>query len=50
MPDDDPGRIFIGGYSQGCIVALAALLKYKGDLPLGGVIGLSGLLMPNYIE
>jgi predicted esterase len=30
--------------SQGCEVALTTLLRYKGEEPLGGVIGLSGLL------
>ena len=39
----DPSRIFIGGFSQGCMVALAAFLKYSGPKRLGGVLGLSGM-------
>jgi len=35
-------KIFIGGFSEGATVSLAAFLKYKGEKPLGGVIGLSG--------
>lgn len=38
----DTSKIFIGGFSQGSAVSLAAFLKYKGEKPLGGVIGLSG--------
>jgi predicted esterase len=34
--------------SQGCEVALATLLRYKGNVPLAGVIGLSGILGHNY--
>ena len=40
--DKDTSRVFIGGFSQGCMTALAAFLRYKGITPLGGVIGLSG--------
>ena len=29
--DKDPARVFIGGFSQGCMVSLAAFLKYTGD-------------------
>ena len=43
LPDQDPSRVFIGGFSQGCMVSLAAYLKYAGSKPLGGVIGLSGI-------
>ena len=41
--DKDASRVFIGGFSQGCMVSLAAFLKYKGDKPFGGLIGLSGM-------
>jgi len=41
--DKDPRRVFLGGFSQGCLVALAAFLKLPKDTPLGGVFGLSGL-------
>ena len=27
---NDIGKVFIGGFSQGCMVSLAAFLKYKG--------------------
>lgn len=39
----DPSKIFIGGFAQGSVTALATFLKYKGDIPLGGVIALSGM-------
>ena len=39
----DTSRIFIGGFSQGCMVSIAAFLKYRGAQPLGGLIGLSGM-------
>lgn len=42
--DGSASKILIGGMSQGCEVALATLLRYKGPEPLGGVIGLSGIL------
>ena len=43
LPDQDPTKIFIGGFSQGCGVALAAYEMYQGTKPLGGVFGLSGM-------
>ena len=27
--DKDASRVFVGGFSQGCMVSLAAFLKYK---------------------
>lgn len=36
-------QIFVGGFSQGCAMALATFLHHKGCL--GGVVGLSGALM-----
>lgn len=36
--DKDPSRIFIGGTSQGGMIALATVLKYEGKKPLGGVV------------
>jgi len=42
--ENSASKILIGGMSQGCEVALATLLRYKGKEPLGGVIGLSGIL------
>ena len=41
--DRDPRRVFIGGFSQGCMVSLAAFLKYTGPEPFGGILGLSGM-------
>ena len=43
LPDQDVGRIIIGGFSDGCMVSLATLISWKGEKPLGGVVGLSGL-------
>lgn len=40
-------KIFIGGFSQGCCMALYVFMSFKESL--GGVIGLSGLLFP-FIE
>ena len=45
---DDPGRVFIGGSSQGTMVSIAAFLKYKGPKHLGGVIGLIGMQAFDY--
>ena len=45
---NDPGRIFIGGASQGTMVSIAAFLKYKGPKHLGGVIGLIGMQAFDY--
>ena len=33
-------KVFIGGFSQGCAIALATLINYPGVL--GGAMGLSG--------
>lgn len=38
----DSTKIFLGGFSQGCILALAIAMAYKNKL--GGVIGLSGFM------
>eukprot|EP01017_Pseudomicrothorax_dubius_P047696 TRINITY_DN8597_c0_g3_i3.p1 TRINITY_DN8597_c0_g3~~TRINITY_DN8597_c0_g3_i3.p1 ORF type:complete len:181 (+),score=44.41 TRINITY_DN8597_c0_g3_i3:277-819(+) len=35
-------RVFIGGFSQGCVMALHVGLSYSK--PLGGIVGLSGYL------
>ena len=42
---NDPSKIIIGGFSQGGIVSLATLLRYKGPKPLGGIIALSAINM-----
>ena len=43
LPDQDPSRIIIGGFSQGSIISLASLLRNKLDRPLGGVLALNGM-------
>ena len=43
FPDKDLSRIYIGGFSQGCMVSLAAFLMHQGPKQLGGVVGLSGM-------
>ena len=43
--DQDPSRIFIGGFSQGGSVSLAVLFRIYKDLSnLGGVISVTGPL------
>ena len=42
LPDKSFGRIFVGGFSQGCMVSLATLLSFTAG-QLGGVVGLSGM-------
>ena len=44
LPDRNSRRIFIGGFGEGCMVALAALIKNNLEFPIGGLIGLSGVL------
>jgi phospholipase/carboxylesterase len=34
-------QVFIGGFSQGCTIALTTYLRFTGG-PLGGVVGVSG--------
>ncbi len=41
---DDSKKIVIGGFSQGCAMALHVGLQF--DKPLGGIIGWSGYLFP----
>ena len=43
MPNKDPSRIFLGGFSQGSGITLAAYLMYKGQQPIGGFIGVGGI-------
>ena len=44
LPNRDSRRIFIGGFGEGCMVALAALFKNNLEFPIGGLIGLSGIM------
>ena len=46
----DPTKVFIGGFGEGAVTALAAFLKYKGDKPLGGIIVMSGLQQLDYTK
>jgi len=41
-------KLFIGGFSQGCILSLYCGLTFEQTL--GGIIGLSGFLLPNIEE
>ena len=41
--DKDSRRIFIGGESQGCVMSLAAFLRYNKTTPLGGLMGHIGV-------
>jgi len=43
FPDGSAGRVYIGGFSQGCMVSLAAYMMYQGPTALGGLIGCSGM-------
>lgn len=40
----DPSRLFIGGFAQGSITAMAAFLMNKYEVPIGGFIGICGFL------
>ena len=39
----DPTKVFLGGFSQGCCLALATFLTQL-KYPIGGVVGLSGMM------
>ena len=41
--DQNESRIYIAGFSQGCMITLAAYLMHKGPSPLGGIIGFGGV-------
>lgn len=42
----DMSKVIIGGFSQGCMVSLASLIRQRGNKALGGMIAFSGV--PNY--
>jgi len=48
----DASKVFIGGFSEGGILALATYLIYaEFDAPLGGVISMSGIQgLTNYVK
>mmetsp|Transcript_22617 Transcript_22617/g.16035 ORF Transcript_22617/g.16035 Transcript_22617/m.16035 type:complete len:159 (+) Transcript_22617:382-858(+) len=39
----DSAKVFVGGFSQGCAVALATMMHYNKGV-LGGCVGLSGMM------
>jgi len=39
--DQDPSRVIVSGFSQGCAATLATTLRYKGQNPLGGAVAMS---------
>lgn len=45
--DADPARVFVGGFSQGGIMALAALLTAPGKI--AGAVVMSGRLLPEVL-
>lgn len=40
---NDPSKVFIGGFSQGCAISLATMMHYDNGV-LGGCLGLSGMM------
>ena len=44
----DPGRVYLLGFSQGCIMSLAAALTQPRKF--AGVVGMSGRLLPGILE
>jgi len=41
--DKNPGRVFLGGITNGASIAIATYLRYKRDKPLGGIMSLYGI-------
>jgi predicted esterase len=35
-------RVFLGGNAEGCMVVLAAYMRYEGGRQIGGILGLNG--------
>jgi phospholipase/carboxylesterase len=46
--DVDPARVFLGGFSQGCIMSLYSSLT-EPEKFTGGVVGMSGRLLPEAV-
>ena len=42
MLKGDSEKVFLGGFSQGCCLSLAAFMQYNKKL--GGIVGLSGMM------
>ena len=40
--ENDISKVFIGGFSQGCMICLTTLLRFKSNKSLGGVIAIGG--------
>ena len=36
-------KVFLGGVAEGCMVVLAAYMRYEGKMQIGGILGLNGL-------
>jgi len=43
-------KIFFGGNGEGCMVVLAAFMRYEGKMQLGGICGLNGFQALNAIK
>jgi predicted esterase len=48
LDDKDYSKVFLGGFSQGCCMAISTALH--APKTIGGVIGLSGAAFPFLIE
>jgi predicted esterase len=35
-------KVFLGGNAEGCMVVLAAFMRYEGKMQIGGILGLNG--------
>jgi len=35
-------KVFLGGNAEGCMVVLAAFMRYEGTMQIGGILGLNG--------
>jgi phospholipase/carboxylesterase len=44
----DPSRVYLLGFSQGCIMSIAAALTQPDKF--AGIVGMSGRLLPNILE
>ena len=45
MHKSDYSKVFLGGFSQGCLVSFFAGLTLEGHI-IGGIAGLSGIIFP----
>jgi|TARA_B110000285_G_scaffold196822_1_gene228031 predicted esterase len=35
-------KVFLGGNAEGCMVVLAAFMRWEGGRQIGGILGLNG--------